>query len=352
MVQYHHALLKSKHLNHMLSIICPIFNEEKYIAQCIESLLLQDYPKEDLEIIFVDGMSTDRTREIIRNYEKKYSYIKMIDNPHKIVPFAMNAGIKASKGDIIIRLDGHVEYPTNYFTSLVKYLIELNADNVGGICETLPCGPSAKEIAIAEALSSSFGMGNSYFRIGCNEIRQVDTVPFGCFRREVFEKVGLYDNELVRNQDDELNGRIIKNGGKIYLIPNIVTKYYARDKIGKVKKMFYQYGLYKPLVNKKLGSPATVRQFFPLLFVLGLAFGALLSIFSKIISITYFIVLCLYLVLAIASTIKSVKKTKEWKLLFYQPLVYLTIHISYGWGYLIGIYKVIFHKPFTAETNR
>lgn len=244
----------------MLSVICPIYNEEKYIAQCIESLLLQDYPQNDLEILFVDGMSTDKTRGIIASYTKKYPFIKMLDNPKKIVPYAMNTGIKASKGEIIIRLDGHVEYPTNYFSALVKNLKELDADNVGALCETLPCGPSSKEQAIAEALSSSFGMGNSYFRIGCNEVRQVDTVPFGCFKREVFDKVGLYDNELIRNQDDELNGRIIKNGGKIYLIPSIVTKYYARDKISKVRKMFYQYGLYKPLVNKKLGAPATIES--------------------------------------------------------------------------------------------
>lgn len=336
----------------MLSVICPIYNEEKYIEQCVESLLLQDYPQNDLEIIFVDGMSTDKTRDILAAYIAKYPFIKMIDNPEKIVPYAMNAGIKKSKGEIIIRLDGHVEYPTNYFSTLVTSLKELDADNVGALCETLPCGTSAQEIAIAEALSSSFGMGNSYFRIGCNEVKQVDTVPFGCFKREVFDKVGLYDNELVRNQDDELNGRIIKNGGKIYLIPSIVTKYYARDKVSKVSRMFYQYGMYKPLVNKKLGSPATIRQFFPLVFVIGLIFGAVLSCFNWIIAVMYASVLVLYLLLACYFTLKSVNKTGNLGLFFYQPLTYITIHTSYGWGYLAGIYKILLHKPFNAESNR
>lgn len=336
----------------MLSVICPIYNEEKYIRQCIESVLSQDYSYNDLEVLFVDGMSTDRTRAIVTEYTKQYSHIRLIDNPKKIVPYAMNAGIKASKGEIIIRLDGHVKYPTNYFSALVKSLKELDADNVGPLCETLPCGPSAKELAIAEALSSSFGMGNSYFRIGCDEVKQVDTVPFGCFKCEVFDKVGLYDTDLVRNQDDELNGRIIKNGGKIYLIPNIVTKYYARDKISKVRKMFYQYGLYKPLVNKKLGAPATVRQFFPLLFVLGLIFGAILSYFNWIIATMYTIILVLYLLLACYFTIKSIKKTGNFGLFLYQPLTYLTVHTSYGWGYLMGIYKIMMHKPFNAESNR
>lgn len=336
----------------MLSVICPVYNEEKYISQCIESLLQQDYPQDDLEILFVDGMSNDKTREIIASYTRQYPFIKMLDNPKKIVPYAMNAGIKASKGDIIIRLDGHVEYPTNYFSALVKNLTELDADNVGALCETLPCGSSSKELAIAEALSSSFGMGNSYFRIGCNEVRRVDTVPFGCFKREVFDKVGLYDNELIRNQDDELNGRIIKNGGKIYLIPSIVTKYYARDKISKVRKMFYQYGLYKPLVNKKLGSPATVRQFFPLAFVLGLFIGAGLSCVSIIVALLYATVLVLYLFLACSFTVKSIVKTGRWGLVLYQPFIYFTIHVSYGWGYLIGIFKIILHQPFNAESNR
>lgn len=223
---------------------------------------------------------------------------------------------------------------------------------MGALCETLPCGPSSKELAIAEALSSSFGMGNSYFRIGCNEVRQVDTVPFGCFKRDVFDKVGLCDNELIRNQDDELNGRIIKNGGKIYLIPSIVTKYYARDKISKVRKMFYQYGLYKPLVNKKLGAPATIRQFFPLVFVLGLFFGAILSCLSLIIAVMYLSVVILYLLLACFFTFKAVKKTGRVGLFRYQPFIYLTVHVSYGWGYLVGIYKILMHKPFNAESNR
>lgn len=336
----------------MLSVIVPIYNEEKYIAKCIDSILEQDYPKDDLEILFVDGMSTDRTRSIISGYIEKYPFIKLLDNPKKIVPYAMNAGIKASKGEIIIRLDGHVEYPTNYFSALVKNLIELDADNVGALCETLPCGTSSKELAIAEALSSSFGMGNSFFRIGCNVVKEVDTVPFGCFKREVFDKVGLYDVELVRNQDDELNGRIINSGGKIYLIPSIVTKYYARDKISKVRKMFFQYGLYKPLVNKKLGKPATIRQFFPLLFVLGLILGLILSCVHWLIACVYLSVLMLYVLLALCFTAKSVRRTGNWGLFIYQPLTYLTVHLSYGWGYLVGIYKILLNKPFNAESNR
>ena len=251
----------------MLSVIVPIYQEEKYISKCIDSMLSQDYPKDDLEIILVDGMSKDRTREIVATYTAKYPFIRMIDNPERIAPCAMNRGIKEAKGDVIMRLDAHVYYPKNYFSLLVEKLNELpGAENVGALCNTLPINDSITAQSIAAVLSSSFGMGNSHFRVGADKEMEVDTVPFGCFHRSIFDKVGLYDEELVRNQDDELNARIIKAGGKIYLIPQLVCEYYARDTAKKVYKMFYQYGVFKPLVNKKLGSPATVRQFFPLFF--------------------------------------------------------------------------------------
>lgn len=336
-----------------LSVICPIYNEEKYIGQFLESILQQDFPKDDLEILLVDGMSKDKTREIISEYAQKFPCLKLVDNPQQTVPYAMNNGIKSAQGDIIIRLDAHAEYPSNYFSVLVKKLEELEgADNVGGVCITLPCNGTPVAIAIAECLSNKFGMGNSYFRVGAKEVMSVDTVPFGCFRKSLFDKIGLYDTDMIRNQDDELNGRIINNGGKIYLIPSIVTKYYARDKISKVRKMFYQYGLYKPLVNKKLGTPATIRQFFPLLFVVGLIVGGVLSCLSWVIAAMYVLVLLIYLFLSFYFTMKSIKKTKKWGLLLYQPLLYFTVHVSYGWGYIVGIYKILLHKPFNAESNR
>ena len=289
----------------MISIICPIYNEEKYIARCIDSILAQDYPKDDMEVILVDGMSTDGTRKIVADYAAQYPFIRLVDNSQRIVPPAMNIGIRAAKGDIIIRLDAHAIFPINYFTELVKNLRELKAENVGGVCRTLPVNDSLECVAIANVLSSNFGMGNSYFRVGATEVMEVDTVPFGCFHRELFDRIGYFDEELIRNQDDEFNGRIIKNGGKIYLLPQLVIDYYARDKVSKVYKMFYQYGLFKPLVNKKLGSPATVRQFFPLLFVLGLLIGPFMGFVSKWFLVAYAAVIMLYFCLATYFSLKD-----------------------------------------------
>ena len=334
----------------MLSVIVPIYQEEKYISKCIDSMLSQDYPKDDLEIILVDGMSKDRTREIVATYTAKYPFIRMIDNPERIAPCAMNRGIKEAKGDVIMRLDAHVYYPKNYFSLLVEKLNELpGAENVGALCNTLPVNDGITAQSIAAVLSSSFGMGNSHFRVGADKEMEVDTVPFGCFHRSIFDKVGLYDEELVRNQDDELNARIIKAGGKIYLIPQLVCEYYARDTAKKVYKMFYQYGVFKPLVNKKLGSPATVRQFFPLFFVLGLLVGPVVCLFLPVLWWAYFAVIMLWFILA---TSFSLKDSKSLKRILTQNWIYFVVHFGYGWGYLVGIYKILFHRPFIAQFNR
>lgn len=334
----------------MLSVICPIYNEEKYIAKCLDSIIEQDYPKDDMELLLVDGMSTDRTRDLIGVYQKNYPWIKVLDNPKRIAPCAMNVGIKASSGEIIIRLDAHVLYPSNYFSVLVSKLQELpEAENVGAICNTLPVNDTIEAQSIAAVLSSSFGMGNSYFRVGASKVMEVDTVPFGCFHRRIFDKVGLYDEELARNQDDELNARIIKSGGRIYLIPDLKCEYFARDTARKVYKMFYQYGLFKPLVNKKLGSPATVRQFFPLCFVLGLISGPIVCAFIPILWLAYITVILIWLILA---TYFSYKDSKQLKRILVQNWIYFVVHFGYGWGYIVGIFKILFNKPFIAQANR
>ena len=220
---------------------------------------------------------------------------------------------------------------------------------MGALCNTLPVNDNITAQSIAAVLSSSFGMGNSHFRVGADKEMEVDTVPFGCFHRSIFDKVGLYDEELVRNQDDELNARIIKAGGKIYLIPQLVCEYYARDTAKKVYKMFYQYGVFKPLVNKKLGSPATVRQFFPLFFVLGLLVGPVVCLFLPVLWWAYFAVIMLWFILA---TSFSLKDSKSLKRILIQNWIYFVVHFGYGWGYIVGIYKILFHRPFVAQSNR
>lgn len=332
----------------MITIICPIYNEERRIEDCIHSIIDQDFPHEEMEVLFVDGMSTDRTREIVGVYSQQYPFIRLLDNPKHIAPVALNTGIRAAKGDIIVRLDAHSKYPTDYFSVLVNKLRTSEADNVGGICNTLPAKDTPVCQAIAYAMSSPFGMGNSHFRIGADREMWVDTVPFGCFHREIFDKIGYFDEELVRNQDDEFNGRIIRHGGKILLMPQVVVDYFARDTISKTAKMFYQYGLFKPLVNKKLHKPTTLRQFFPPLFLTGVILGGLLSFFSPIIMWIYFSVLILYILLGI---LEGLRCSRRCSTILWMPIVFAAIHFSYGFGYWEGIFKVLVHGKISVQSN-
>lgn len=335
-----------------VSIICPLFNEEKFIERCVLSIINQDYPKDSLEVLFIDGRSTDRTRELVEKYTKEYPYIRLLDNPQQVVPYALNKGVEASKGEVVMRIDGHCVYPTNYVSELVRYLYELDADNVGGVWNTQPAKDTAVCQAIALASSHPFGVGGSMHKIGASEIMETDTVPFGCYKREVFEKTGLFDTDLIRNQDDEFNGRLLNLGGKIVLIPQVIINYTARDSIRKMRHMYYQYGLYKPLVNKKLGSPATIRQFFPLLFLLWLIVGGLLSLFFKEAFYVYAAVLLLYLFISIVVGIMGAIRTHKPILILLMPYIFLNVHLSYGFGYLRGIFKVLGHKSFNAKPNR
>lgn len=331
-----------------ISIIAPCRNEERFVRPFLNNMLSQDYPKENMELLVIDGNSTDSSREIVKEYCAAHPFIKLIINEKQTVPFALNKGIVMASGDYIVRTDLHAIYPKEYLSTLIEQIELLNADNVGGVCLTLPAREkSVKCKAIATVISNRFGVGNSYFRIGSDRIMKVDTVPFGCFRKELFGKIGLFDEELTRNQDDEFNGRIIREGGSIYLIPSLRIKYYARDSVAKVSKMFYQYGLFKPLVNRKLGSPATLRQFVPIAFLFGLFFGGILSFFSNTVMVLYFTVLSVYILLSFCFTRTEIKK--DFKLVFFLPWLFPVIHLSYAWGYFRGIIRFIILKKNITE---
>ena len=335
-----------------VSVICPVFNEERFIEPCIISILEQDYPQELIEIFIIDGNSTDKTRDIVSRYTREYPFIKLLDNPKRFVPYALNMGLKVASGEVIMRLDGHCTYPTNYISELVKYLYLLNADNVGGVWNTQPANNTIICQAIAQASSHPFGVGGSMHKIGTSKIIETDTVPFGCYKREVFEKTGLFDTDLIRNQDDEFNGRLLKLGGKIFLIPQVIINYIARDTISKMCKMYYQYGLYKPLVSKKLGAPATIRQFFPIAFLLWLVFGGFGSFFSPFIMYIYLAVLMLYIFIGIVVGCMSAIRTHQLLLTLVMPYIFLNIHISYGIGYMVGIIHLFSNEKYSEKSNR
>ncbi len=329
-----------------VTIVIPCRNEKKFISKVLDNVLEQDYPSDKLEVIVVDGDSDDGTAGIIKNYSEKYSQIKYLNNPQKIVPFALNKAIKKATGDIIVRMDAHSEYPLNYISKLAEGLENYDCENIGGVWITEPTNSSIKAKAIAVATSHPFGIGNAHYRLGVEKPRQVDTVPFGCYRKEVFDMIGLFDEELARNQDDEFNARLIKNNGKIFLLPDVKIRYFARESFTKTAKMFYQYGLYKPLVNLKVGQPATLRQFAPPALVLFIIVFGIGSFFSKIVFFTFIAGLLTYGVTdVIVSALVTVKNNKGVTFFVYLKYIFPLIHISYGWGYLKGIFRFyIFRK--------
>lgn len=224
--------------NIVVSIIVPLLNEEKFIGHFLDSLIRQTYPREKMEWILVDGDSDDKTREIIEKYKADNKLpIKLLNNKERKTPFALNIGIKNARGKYIIRLDAHAEFFSDYIEKCIYYLDNTDADNVGGVAETSASTFIGK--AISQMLSTKFGVGGSDFRIGDGN-KYVDTVPFGAFRKEVFDKVGLFNTELLRSEDNDMNARIRNSGGKIWLADDIRFKYYCRDTIRGILKMGLQ----------------------------------------------------------------------------------------------------------------
>ena len=329
-----------------VSIIIPCRNEEKFMEKVIKSLLNQTYPKDKLEVFFVDGLSTDKTMEIIQRYSKKHPFIKVLINPYKYVPHAMNTGIKNATGDIIIRMDAHSEYPEDYVEKLVYWLEKLKADNVGGIWITVPPCNSLKAKAISLTLSHFFGVGNSLFRITKNlkQPTEADTVPFGCYPKEVFDRIGLYNEKLIRNQDIELNKRLKNMGGKIYLVPDVKIKYYCRDNWSKLWKNNFENGKWVILTayyTRDLSS-LSLRHFIPLFFI---TYLFTLPFFTFKLKLFYSVVpLLLYIFLNFIFSLLIAWKNKKWKLFPYLIVSFIVLHISYGLGSLFGIGKVVKEK--------
>ena len=320
-----------------ISVIVPVYNEEKYIDECIASMLRQDYPMEQMEWFFVDGMSADRTREKLTGYQERYpNLIKILENKNRTVPYAMNMAIREAKGKYLIRLDAHAEYADNYFSKCVEILERTGADNVGGVMETKSRTKIGR--SIAKMLSSKFGVGDSQFRTNGKD-GYVDTVPFGAFRKEIFEQVGLYDERLTRNQDSELNYRITHNGGKIYLSNEIKLAYYCRDSVGGIVKMAVLNGKWNIITSKLCPGSMRLRHFIPCVFALSLIVMPILGLLWAPFWWLFAAEMALYALLDVLFSVKAAENLAEALHLLY---LFPCFHVSYGWGSIMGICKVLF----------
>ena len=319
----------------LVSVVIPCRNERRYIGPCLDALLAMDYPHDRLEILVVDGMSDDGTREVLAEYSARHPIVRVLANPGRVTPNALNIGVAGSRGEIIMPIGAHNASPPHYITRLVQCLEESGADNVGGILTTEPGGPGAVARAIAIAMAHPLGVGNAHFRIGTREPRWVDTVPFGCYRREVFDRIGLFDEDLIRNQDDELNIRLIRAGGRILLVPDVVSSYHARDSLPKLWRMYYQYGYFKPLVARKVGGVFTWRQLVPPAFVLALIASTIAAIALPRTAPALALIAATYLA-AVSGLALPVAVRHGWRVALAFCAAIPVLHLSYGVGFLKG----------------
>jgi glycosyltransferase involved in cell wall biosynthesis len=319
-----------------ITVIMPCREEEKHIGRALTSILANDYPRDRLEVLVVDGMSEDGTRQVVAALAEEHPVIKLVDNPKKITPAALNLGIARARGEIIIRVDAHSTYPPDYLSSLVAWQEQSGADNVGGVWRIVPGSTTAMARAIALGLCHPFGVGNARYRIGTAAPRWVDTVPFGCYPREVFRRNGLFDEDHVRTEDDEFNLRLRKNGGRSLLVPDIVIDYHARARLRQVWSMYYYYGYFKPLVARKLGMVLSLRHLMPPLLVLSLGAALLGGWWFPSLRVPGAVVLGTYLLADLTGAIIA-----GWRqgpaVAAGLTLVFPTLHCSYGLGFLKGL---------------
>ena len=317
----------------MVSVIMPVRDEAHYIRRSLGAVLAQDYPAERMEVIVADGMSTDRTRAIVQALQARHPNLRLADNPGKIVPTGLNAAIRQAKGEIIIRVDGHTEIAPDYVRQCVETLERTGADNVGGCMN--PVGEGVFGQAVALATSTPFGVGGGRFHYSDRE-ESVDTVYMGAWRREVFDRIGYFDEELVRNQDDEFNFRLIQAGGKIWLDPSIRSVYYSRASLRRLWHQYFQYALYKVRVIQKRGAVPSWRHLVPAAFALAL----LGSLFLALVTRQFLWGLSVAGPYALANLLASLwTARRDWLTLPALPLAFATIHLAYGLGFLWGLWR-------------
>lgn len=320
-----------------VSIVMPIRNESVCILAALESLAAQDYPVDQFEIVIADGISTDGTRELVSGFQAAHPTLQfqLIDNPQKIVPTGINLAIRASKGELILRADGHTTFPEDYVRQCVMTLKSMNCENVGG--RMLAVGDTDFGEAASTATSSPFGVGGALFHYGTYGA-WVDSVYLGCWPREVFRSVGLFDEELVRDQDDEFNYRLRSHGGRIWYNPEITSTYSPRNSPGSLFKQYFQYGFWKVRVFQKHPRQMSPRQFVPPLFVLALLSAVALAFAVQWGWYALVGLLGVYLFACLAAAFFYGKGQKTVVILLL-PLAYTIIHTSYGLGFLIGLLR-------------
>ncbi len=321
----------------IVSVIIPTLNEERFIGTCLQSILAQTYPLEKMDIMVVDGGSQDKTCAIVNEYHAKYANIRLLNNPQRIQSVAFNIGVANSSAPYIVRLDAHATYNNRYIELCVKHLVEHQEfGNVGGCWNIRPQNNSLQAEANAILNKVSFGIGGAAFRVGA-KAGDVDTVPFGAFRRAVIDEIGGMREDLARGEDNEYNSRIRKAGYKIYFDPEIVATYFARDTIGASVKQMYANGQSIGKLFYIDRQSIGLRHLVPLAFVITLIALAITGIFWIPAMYMLAVVAGLYALANVTATIAACQKYGA-KYIFILPILFFLVHCSYGLGTIAGIF--------------
>jgi succinoglycan biosynthesis protein ExoA len=325
-----------------LTVIVACRNEIRHIREFLDSLLAQDLAGISWEGIIADGLSDDGTREFLEECSARHPELRVIPNQGRIVSTGLNAAIRAARGEIIIRMDAHTSYAPNYCRVCVEELERTGADNVGGPARTRAAGVRAR--AVAAAYHSPFSTGGGRFHDVDYE-GWVDTVPYGCWRKATLVKIGLFDESLVRNQDDELNLRLLRAGGKIWQSPAIVSWYSPRPTVRSLFRQYFQYGFWKVAVIRKHWLPASWRHIVPISFVLanillpmGMTVTGALGAKSWFVvsSVLWVSMIGVYAAAIFTASLIAAKRS-GWVTLPHLPAVFVIYHLSYGLGFLVGL---------------
>jgi succinoglycan biosynthesis protein ExoA len=330
-----------------VSVVVPVRNEARYIEQCLANLMRQSGQYRLYEIIIADGHSTDATAEIVARIAARDPRVQLIANPKQFVSGGLNLAIAQARGEIIIRADAHTEYAEDYVETCVRELLRTGADNVGG--PALTRARSYFQHVNSAAYHSWFAVGGARFH-DPHFSGEVDTVPYGCWWKHRLVQLGLFDEELVRNQDDELNLRIVRSGGRVWQSSSIRSWYYPRATPLALYKQYYQYGYWKVRVIRKHRLPASPRHLIPATAVVIATLLLLLAPFQKMALVTLLLLGGAYLSLSVVAAIGAARRARRWLLLPVLPFAFFLYHAGYGLGFCRALLDTLFWRKRASLT--
>ncbi len=320
-----------------VSVIVPCRNEERYIGRCLDSILAGDYPSDRLEVLVLDGMSEDKTRSIVEGFSTRYRFIRVVENPKRTIPAAMNTGIREARGEVLIKLDAHSIFAPNHISACVRYQRQYGAENVGGGCKILPGADTPIAKAIVQTLASPFGSGNAHVKVCPKVPTWTDAVAFGCYRKNLFDRIGLFDERLQGSSDMDMNHRIQVAGGRVLLVPDIIVEYFADPDLGGFWRHNFADGVWATYVLKFGRKAWRWRHWVPLGFVSALfASGITAFFYSQFIWVVASIAGS-YFVASLATSARISWRERNAKYLLTLPPVFAVRHFAHGLGALFGL---------------